>query len=43
MAETISRVHHGFKVEVDELWPFVSANLIRWTKAVNKELMVLWT
>ena len=28
MAETISRVHHGFKVEVDELWPFVSANLI---------------
>ena len=28
LSETISRVHHGFKVEVDELWPYVSAKLI---------------
>jgi len=29
MAETVSRVHHGFKVEVDELWPYVSAKLMQ--------------
>ena len=28
MAETVSRVHHGFKVEVDELWPQVSTGLL---------------
>ena len=32
MAETVSRVHHGFKTEVDELWPFVSAKLLHAAK-----------
>tara|TARA_R100001377_G_scaffold25616_1_gene13896 strand:+ start:163 stop:924 length:762 start_codon:yes stop_codon:yes gene_type:complete len=38
MAETVSRVHHGFKVEVDELWPFVSAGLL----AVRGSMPQLW-
>ena len=29
MAETVSRVHKGFKAEVDELWPMVCDDLIR--------------
>jgi len=29
VAETISRVHQGFKAEVDELWPMVKEDLIR--------------
>ena len=33
MAETISRVHRGFKAEVDELWPMVCDDLVR---TVNK-------
>jgi len=28
IAETISRVHQGFKAEVDELWPMVMADLM---------------
>ena len=36
MAETVSRVHHGFKVEVDELWPYVSAKLLH-TNPGNNE------
>jgi len=28
VAETISRVHQGFKAEVDELWPMVMADLM---------------
>jgi len=41
MAETVSRVHHGFKVEVDELWPFVSAKLLH-TNPGNKRERNLW-
>ena len=29
MAETISRVHQGFKAEVDELWPAISEDINR--------------
>ena len=29
MAETVSRVHRGFKAEVDELWPMVCDDLVR--------------
>jgi len=29
MAETVSRVHQGFKTEVDELWPMICDDLIR--------------
>jgi len=29
MAETVSRVHNGFKSEVDELWPMVKEDLLR--------------
>lgn len=29
MAETVSRVHQGFKAEVDELWPMICDDLIR--------------
>jgi triacylglycerol lipase len=32
MAETVSRVHRGFKKEVDDLWPMVKEDLLR----VNK-------
>jgi triacylglycerol lipase len=28
-AETISRVHRGFKTEVDELWPLVKEDIVR--------------
>ena len=38
IAETISRVHNGFKTEVDELWPFVSAKLLH----PAKETRGLW-
>lgn len=31
-AETISRVHRGFKAEVDELWPMVSKDIKKVTK-----------
>ncbi len=29
MAETVGRVHRGFKAEVDELWPMVKEDLLR--------------
>ena len=29
VAETVSRVHQGFKAEVDELWPMICDDLIR--------------
>lgn len=29
VAETVGRVHHGFKTEVDELWPMVKEDLVR--------------
>lgn len=29
MAETVSRVHRGFKAEVDELWPMVCDDMVR--------------
>ena len=29
MAETISRVHRGFKAEVDELWPMICDDIVR--------------
>jgi len=31
VAETVSRVHRGFKAEVDELWPMISEDLQRKT------------
>jgi len=31
VAETVSRVHRGFKAEVDELWPMISEDLARKT------------
>src|SRR6056300_1634860 len=31
LAETVSRVHRGFKAEVDELWPMISEDLARKT------------
>ena len=37
MAETVSRVHRGFKAEVDELWPMVSEDILR-TVNVGKTL-----
>ena len=41
MAETISRVHQGFKDEVDELWPMIAKTLI--VKQTKKDTLVLWT
>ena len=38
MAETVSRVHKGFKAEVDELWPAICEDLDR--KQNNKK--TLW-
>jgi len=38
MAETISRVHRGFKAEVDDLWPMIQEDLER---SVNKP-KTLW-
>jgi len=32
MAETVSRVHRGFKNEVDDLWPMVKEDLLRVSK-----------
>jgi len=37
MAETVSRVHRGFKAEVDELWPMVEEDINRKAN-VNKTL-----
>ena len=37
MAETVSRVHRGFKAEVDELWPMVQED-IRRKANLNKKL-----
>lgn len=37
MSETVSRVHKGFKKEVDDLWPMVQEDLMRKTN-VNKKL-----
>lgn len=37
VAETISRVHQGFKAEVDELWPMVLEDLQR-TRNQNKKI-----
>jgi len=37
MAETVGRVHRGFKAEVDELWPMVEEDLLRKAN-VNKTL-----
>ena len=37
MAETVSRVHRGFKAEVDELWPMVLEDLER-TRNQNKKI-----
>lgn len=37
MAETVSRVHRGFKEEVDELWPMVLEDLQR-TRNQNKKI-----
>ena len=37
MAETVSRVHKGFKAEVDELWPMVQEDILRKTN-VSKTL-----
>ena len=33
VAETVSRVHHGFKAEVDDLWPMIIEDLQRKTNA----------
>ncbi|MDA9953469.1 lipase family protein [Planktomarina sp.] len=37
IAETVSRVHRGFKAEVDELWPMVREDILR-TVNVGKTL-----
>src|SRR6056300_917651 len=37
MAETVSRVHKGFKKEVDDIWPMVQEDLIRKVNS-NKKL-----
>ena len=37
MAETVSRVHRGFKSEVDELWPMIQEDILRKSN-VNKTL-----
>ncbi len=42
IAETVSRVHAGFKAEVDELWPEITEDLFR-TVNKKKDLWVLWT
>ncbi len=39
VAETISRVHRGFKAEVDELWPMVCEDIAR-TVNVKKKLWI---
>jgi triacylglycerol lipase len=38
MAETVSRVHKGFKKEVDDLWPMICDDIVR---TVNKD-KTLW-
>ena len=40
MAETISRVHQGFKQEVDDLWPMVLEDIQR---TVNKDKKLWFT
>ena len=37
MAETVSRVHQGFKDEVDELWPMITEDINRKVN-LNKKL-----
>lgn len=37
VAETISRVHRGFKEEVDELWPMIEEDIVRKVN-LNKKL-----
>jgi triacylglycerol lipase len=37
MAETVSRVHRGFKAEVDELWPMICDDMVR-TQNRNKKV-----
>ena len=37
MAETVSRVHRGFKAEVDDLWPMICEDL---TRPVNQDKTV---
>ena len=39
MAETVSRVHKGFKTEVDDIWPMVQEDIIRKTN-VTKDLWI---
>lgn len=35
MAETVSRVHQGFKQEVDDLWPMVEEDILRKTNVTK--------
>jgi len=37
VAETVSRVHKGFKAEVDELWPMVCDDMVR-TQNLDKQV-----
>ena len=37
MAETIGRVHRGFKAEVDELWPMIKEDLLRIKKLSGRK------
>lgn len=37
-SETVSRVHHGFKQEVDDLWPMVKEDLLRKRSMLGKTL-----
>jgi len=37
IAETVSRVHQGFKAEVDELWPMITEDITR-TQNLDKKL-----
>ncbi len=36
VAETVSRVHQGFKAEVDELWPMIVEDITRTQNLANK-------
>ena len=42
IAETISRVHQGFKAEVDELWPVIIEDINRKAN-LGKTLWFCWT
>ena len=39
IAETVSRVHKGFKDQVDELWPAIRRRLNSYTKPKQKRLV----